>query len=325
MFLESKVFRIWLLCMLLAWGVLFGNLNSLEFLRHNWYYPATMVVGAFVAGSTPEGGGAVAFPVLSIFLNIDRVLARDFSLMIQSVGMTSASIFILTNRQTDIRAFRPLLWWVPVAAVGFVLGMVTLQGLRVPIIQATFLGLITSFSAAYYWGKMRGHRTDYQPRGPRDLAETVGVLLLGGLCTSLFGTGLDILIYTILVTRFRLNEKLATEMSVIMMAAMSLFGFAYRGLYQGELTANQIRTWLCAYPVVLFMAPLGALVLKQVSKELLLRCVVVLNVAQLAYFNFFRPTIEKTAWSVGISLAMFTFFWILIATLSKPKLQPVTS
>lgn len=36
-----------------------------------------MVLGAFVAGLTPEGGGAVAFPVLSVFFNIDRVLARD--------------------------------------------------------------------------------------------------------------------------------------------------------------------------------------------------------------------------------------------------------
>ena len=82
--------------------MLFGLYNNVQFLVEHWYYPVTMVVGAFVAGSTPEGGGAVAFPVLSIFLNIDRVLARDFSMMIQSVGMTSASIFILTRRNTDL-------------------------------------------------------------------------------------------------------------------------------------------------------------------------------------------------------------------------------
>ena len=89
---NSRIFRIWFFGMLCLWAWLFWNFNSLEFLAEHWYYPAVMVLGAFVAGLTPEGGGAVAFPVLSVFFQIDRVLARDFSLMIQSVGMTSASV-----------------------------------------------------------------------------------------------------------------------------------------------------------------------------------------------------------------------------------------
>lgn len=37
-------------------------------------------------GMTSEGGGAVAFPVMTLLLNIDTKVARDFSLMIQSCG-----------------------------------------------------------------------------------------------------------------------------------------------------------------------------------------------------------------------------------------------
>ena len=37
-------------------------------------------------GMTSEGGGAVAFPVMTLALNITPAVARDFSLMIQSCG-----------------------------------------------------------------------------------------------------------------------------------------------------------------------------------------------------------------------------------------------
>ncbi|KAI1708349.1 protein kinase domain-containing protein [Ditylenchus destructor] len=55
----------------------------------------TMILGATVAGATSEGGGAVAFPVMTLLLHIDSTVARDFSLMIQSCGMTSATFTIL--------------------------------------------------------------------------------------------------------------------------------------------------------------------------------------------------------------------------------------
>ena len=35
---------------------------------------------------TSEGGGAVAFPVMTLLLKIKPTIARDFSLMVQSVG-----------------------------------------------------------------------------------------------------------------------------------------------------------------------------------------------------------------------------------------------
>ena len=42
-----------------------------------------MIFGATVAGMTSEGGGAVAFPVMTLALGIAPSVARDFSLMIQ--------------------------------------------------------------------------------------------------------------------------------------------------------------------------------------------------------------------------------------------------
>ena len=79
--------------------------------RHDYfsYFPEryllsiTMVGGATVAGMTSEGGGAVAFPVMTLALGIkvrrmgvamlmlllQPAVARDFSLMIQSCGQAN--------------------------------------------------------------------------------------------------------------------------------------------------------------------------------------------------------------------------------------------
>ncbi len=49
---------------------------------------------AMVAGMTSEGGGAVAFPVMTLALGVAPSVARDFSLMVQSCGMSAASFAI---------------------------------------------------------------------------------------------------------------------------------------------------------------------------------------------------------------------------------------
>jgi uncharacterized membrane protein YfcA len=321
MFFESRLFRGWYAGMMLLWVVLFATLNSLSFLAEHWYYPAIMVLGAFVAGLTPEGGGAVAFPVLSVFFDIDRGMARDFSLMIQSVGMTSASIWILTRRQNRLAAYAPVLWFVPVAFLGFVFGMNLMQGLPVYVIQALFLSLIMTFALAYVASKHRGHRSHLLAPGVVDKVMLALILFAGGICASLFGTGADIVLYTLLVTRFRMDEKIATHMSIMVMAAISILGFAYRGFWDQGITPYQVRTWLCAWPVVLLMAPLGSHVLSRLKVDWMLRGIVVLNVFQMVYFNLKAPTPEKVAYSLGFSAVLFAVFWLTLAHMSRSPPQ----
>lgn len=316
---QSKIFRVWFIVMLLVWAGLFVTFNDAAFLAEHWYYPAIMVLGAFVAGLTPEGGGAVAFPVLSVFLSIDRVLARDFSLMIQSIGMTSASLFILSNPANNRAAFKPLLWFVPVCFAGFVAGMLTLQTMPVYLIQALFLSLITTFAIAYVFGEHRGHEPALRATGPRDRVMLAFILFLGGMCTSLFGTGADIIIYALLVTRFRMREKTATQISIMLMAAMSILGYGYRQFVDHGLTNEQVRTWLCAYPVVLFMAPFGSYILQRIQLDWMLKGVVALNIGQLLYFNLNKPSVEKLVASLIFSAVLMLVFRSMLARLSRQK------
>lgn len=313
--------------MIVIWGGLFYAFNDLEFLRSHWYYPAIMVLGAFVAGLTPEGGGAVAFPVLSIFFSIDRVLARDFSLMIQSIGMTSATLYILSSKGTKLSTYKPLLGFIPVAFIGFVIGMLSLQTMPVFVIQAMFLSLITTFAIAYVFSDHRGDRDLLEVKSSTDRLMLTGILLLGGMCGSLFGTGTDILIYTLLVTRFRMKEKTATHMSIMLMAATSIAGYAYRHFVDHGLSSDQVRTWLCAYPVVLFMAPFGTYILQKVHVNWMLKGIVLLNIGQLLYFNINKPSPEKTVVSILFCSVFMIVFRMTLAHLAKSKIafQTVTN
>jgi uncharacterized membrane protein YfcA len=246
-------------------------------------------------------------------------MARDFSLMIQSIGMTSASIWILSRKGRRLADYAPVLWFVPISFMGFVLGMLLLQGIPVYIIQALFLSLILTFALAYISNKHRGNRPVLAVRNSGDKLLLGSVLVAGGMCASLFGTGADIVLYTALVTRFRMDEKVATHMSIMVMAAISILGYAYRFFWDGDITDYQIRTWLCAYPVVLFMAPFGSYILQKVNVEWMLRGVVALNILQMAYFNLKSPTWEKFLWSTGFSIILFVMFWLSLAHITKQK------
>ncbi|CAJ0578588.1 unnamed protein product, partial [Mesorhabditis spiculigera] len=48
------------------------------------------MLAATVAGMTSEGGGAVSFPIMTLVLHINPDIARDFALMIQSIGIFTA-------------------------------------------------------------------------------------------------------------------------------------------------------------------------------------------------------------------------------------------
>jgi uncharacterized protein len=322
MFFESKLFRLWLVVAMVTWVSLFITFNDLKFLADHWFYPAIMVLGAFVAGVTPEGGGVVAFPVLNIFIGIERTMARDFSLMIQSIGMTSASIFILTHSSSNLRAYKPMLWLIPISFVGFVLGMLILQTIPVVIIQALFLSLIATFAVIYYLSDHRGSEEFLKLTKRYDHTITVVILLLGGMCASLFGTGADIILYTLLVTRFGMKEKIATHMSIMMMAGISILGYAYRHFIDAGLTQYQVQTWLCAFPVVLFMAPLGAYVLKNLNKELMLKFICVLNIGQMLYFNLYKPSLDKFIWSAIFTVVLSIIFYTVMRRLvNRRKLE----
>lgn len=83
---KYKYYIGFVLTVLLIWII------NVDFSQLDIRVSGIMAFASFVAGGSSEGGGAFAFVPLTLWLKVHPVMAKFFSLMIQSVGMTAASI-----------------------------------------------------------------------------------------------------------------------------------------------------------------------------------------------------------------------------------------
>lgn len=79
------------------WSLAITN-NIFALYPTKYEMPITMIFGALASGATSEGGGAVAFPVMTLLLQLAPSVARDFSLMIQSCGMGASAFTVIFMR-----------------------------------------------------------------------------------------------------------------------------------------------------------------------------------------------------------------------------------
>lgn len=210
-----------------------------------WVAALTMVFGSFVAGSTPQGGGAVAFPVFTKVLDIPAPVARTFSLCVQAVGMGAATASVVINR-------RPVVWRAvrtatPVAVVAF-LATAYLAGdpsepfwpstLPGAYVKMTFTLVIAALAVVVYLGWRLPVR-QVAPTLPKDNTRVTAALvvagLLGGGAASLVGSGADVMIYLCVVVLFGIDARVGVPTSVIPMAALSVVGLVLYGIVDGQL------------------------------------------------------------------------------------------
>ena len=216
-----------------------------------WASAVTMIFGSFVAGSTPQGGGAVAFPVFTKILEIPSEVARTFSLTIQSVGMTAASIGILINRRSvDLKAIAIA---APSSIVGLFVGYLFLTEsdqpfgpsvLPGPYVKVTFTVIV----AAMAFVTFLGYRIQLMERRvalPDGNLRVVFLILIcafvGGLASATVGSGADVLIYLATVSMIGLSPRVGIASSVLVMTLVSLVGMMIFAFGDGHL-ATQLTT-----------------------------------------------------------------------------------
>lgn len=243
-----------------------------------------MAFGSYAAGSTPLGGGTVGFPVLVLLFHQPASLGRDFSFAIQSIGMTSASIFILCRRQ-------PLEWvmlrWTLVGSfIGTPLGTLFiaphLPGIAIKIVFAV---IWASFGVLHFY-RTEGicanvGETPAAHRFDRNVGFFLG-LLAGATVASITGVGIDMILYAVMVLLMRADLKVAIPSTVIIMAFTSLVGVATRNLF-GGLRPGVYDNWLAAAPVVALGAPLGAYIVNLIGRKPTLYFVSFLCVGQFVW------------------------------------------
>ena len=220
----------------------------------------TMAAGSFIAGATSEGGGAVAFPVMTLVFGIEPSVARDFGLMIQSVGMTAAAASILVTRIPIVtRALLPV-------SVGGALGVIVGLEFIAPIVPPPVAKMLFSstwlaFATALWLMNRHADRTVRDDVAP-DQRQTAHLLLfgcglLGGVITSITSSGVDIVTFSVLVLMFRVSEHVATPTSVVLMAINTMVASLFKTTLGSGMAAEAWSYWWVCVPIVVVGAPLG--------------------------------------------------------------------
>ena len=296
-----------------------------------WEAGLTMVVGSFVAGTTPQGGGAVAFPVFTKVLKVDPEVARTFSLAIQAVGMGSATLAILISRRRIEATIIAIL--TPSAIVGFVAGLFLLgrpgeafwpATLPSAYVKVTFTVIVAAMAFVVYLTHRSQLlvRADRLPtRNGRVVALLAGTGLVGGVVSSLVGSGADVCLFIAAAVLLGVSPRVALTTSVVVMAIVSVVGLGVLGIADGQLQAapgtqpDLFGLWLAAVPVVAIGAPFGSWVASQVSERKLVLLVVALGLLEVLttvmFLDELHSDVTLILFAAVMGAATLTGLWYL--------------
>ena len=285
---------IWLIpaVVTLAWLTYVSTVGHWDRVTNHWESSLTMLFGSFVAGSTPQGGGAIAFPVMTKALQVPADVARTFSLCIQAVGMVVASaVIILARRRIEAK---PLIVAGSAGVVGFLAGLFLLGDhdsvfwpslVPAPYVKVTFTVILAAM-AYIVWLSLKEGDCGELALPVRNTRVRIGVIaagLVGGVASALTGSGVDVFLFLFLVVLAGLHPRVGVPTSIIAMALVSTLGFILLGLVDGQLATevngagdvvsvggnalpqtlpgsqfDVFGLWLAAVPIVVWGAPLGA-------------------------------------------------------------------
>lgn len=282
--MRKSIFPIWLMGIFIIWLILLFTGPGIGLYVTHWLYALMMVAGATVAGFTPEGGGAVAYPILSLYTDLTPQIARDFSLAIQAVGMVSAAIYIITRKKNPIQFYRYIPLYVGINFVSFVLSSLLYSLLPVALIQMLFVCLAVAFILSFWITKQYGTEHNFIPDTKKKMIHTIIFCGIGGATAALFGTGSDMLLYILLSVYYKVREEEATDLSIVTMGAVSLLGSLYKLLIVQDFAPQVYSMWLAAVPVVVIFAPFGNKLLSIVKKNTMLLFVLALNIFNYCYW-----------------------------------------
>lgn len=254
-----------------------------------YYMSITVLFGSLISGSSSEGGGSIVFPVMTLGFGIKPVVARDFALVTQSVGMTSAAFAIVFMRvRTELNS---LVFCSLGGIAGIIFGLEEVAPhLEPAYAKMYFVSIWFSFAFSLYLLNVnRGRRVfdtipDFWEKKYNISWKPIVLFcagFLGGIFSAISGSGIDICSFSVLTLVFRVSEKIATPTSVVLMGTNTWFGFLYRQFYQGGIAHDSWGYFAVSVPIVVIGCPLGSVIGSHFHRLVLAGMVYVTDTVQL--------------------------------------------
>lgn len=263
------IYLIFLLIVMFGWFYYMLQHDSFEIYSRQWATVITMIFGSFIAGASPEGSAAVAYPIFTLILKIEPAVARNFAFAIQSIGMTSASLLIIGMRlKVD--------WnYIIFVTIGGVVGLFLGTYCVVPYVSPVqaklfFVSLYLSFGIALWLQNRRPQREVFnkiENFKNSDKGRLIIFGLVGGIISSIFGTGINIFTFCLMTIYYRVSEKVATPSSVIIMTIETILGLFIHTQLIKDFQPEAFEIWLACVPFVAVFAPLGAFVISKMPRK----------------------------------------------------------
>ena len=287
-----------------------------------------MLLGSYFAGSTPMGGGTIGFPILVLLFGEPATLGRDFSFAIQSIGMTSASIFIFCRRFA--LEWVMLRWALLGALVGTPLGVLCVAPFVPELAIKVFFAIIWASFGVLHLYRTRNicanvGETPAAHRFDRNVGFGVG-LLGGAFVASITGVGIDMILYAVMVLLMRADLKVAIPCSVIIMAFASVVAISVK-IALGTVHPDVFGNWLSAAPVVALGAPFGVLIVALIGRRVTLRVVAVLCIGQFvwtmqqSYAEIGLGVVAGSILAVALFIAGFEWLWKIGDRLARREVR----
>ncbi|CAD5220136.1 unnamed protein product [Bursaphelenchus okinawaensis] len=297
----------------LTWWPVAISKGLLVLYATRWEMAVTMIFGALVAGATSEGGGAIAFPVMTLLLHIQPGVARDFSLMIQSAGMAASSFTVIYMR---IKVeWHSILFSTLGAAFSIIIGLQYLDDLLLPIQKKMmFVSIWFSFAISLLILNLQKKRKTYDTIPQFNWLKALVLFctgLFGGILSAYTGSGVDICSFSVLTLLFRVSEKVATPTSVVLMFLNTCVGFYWRQLIQNDVSTLAWEYFGVCIPVVVIFSPVGAFLSSHLHRQVLAATVYILETVALIGFLITGPPLSIVLVGALIIVIGSGFFFVL--------------
>ena len=310
------------LCIMVVviWAAYMHITNSWNLFSDNWFMTVVMIFGSFIAGASSEGGGAIAYPVMTLIFNIDPDVARNFSFAIQSFGMTFAAIWIFLSRIKIEKTY--LLIGGLGGFIGIIFGSLYIAPLVLPAYaKMMFVSFWLSFGIALWVVNFINHRKS-ESKLPKlsgyQKGELFAVAITGGIFSSILGNGLDICTFSYVVMKYRLSEKIATPTSVILMASNAVVGFFLHSVVFDTMQVEAYNYLLVCIPVVIFGAPVGAFVISKIGRKTIAKLLIIIIIVQFITAIFvIQPAGLLIIFSLGIFCTGILLFFVLTRSIKE--------